>query len=161
MSEVFDTLNDTSDRRMVKNLLESACYRLPESLENACIKLVNEYSDPIIDAIVHSVDPDMVSEDRTFVRWRNLQLLYSSEFNQIISLSTQVCTKLQMCASRLPPPPPPRDSKAECAMCKTVMAKLDDMIGDKQNQAEVHFLKYGFIDFLIANCFTFDLFINN
>jgi len=107
MEEVFDALNDTSDRRMVKNLLESACYRLPDSLENACVKMVNEFADPIIDAIVNSVDRDMV------------------------------CTKLKMCASRLPAPPPPRDSKAECVMCETVMAKLDDMIADRQNQAEV------------------------
>ena len=62
MSEVFGALNDTSDRRMVKNLLESACYRLPDSLENACVKMVNEFAEPIIDAIVHSVDPDMVRE---------------------------------------------------------------------------------------------------
>ena len=61
MSEVFDALNDTSDRRMVKNLLESVCYRLPNRIENACVKMVNEFSDPIIDAIVNSVDPDMVS----------------------------------------------------------------------------------------------------
>lgn len=27
MSEAFGALNDTSDRRMIKNLLESACYR--------------------------------------------------------------------------------------------------------------------------------------
>ena len=64
MSQVFDALNDTSDRRMVKNLLESACYRLPDSIENACVKLVNEFADPIVDAIVHSVDPDLVSEGR-------------------------------------------------------------------------------------------------
>ena len=46
---------------MVKNLLESVCYRLPNRIENACVKMVNEFSDPIIDAIVNSVDPDMVS----------------------------------------------------------------------------------------------------
>ena len=136
MSEAFGALNDTSDRRMVKNLLESACYRwegnllillnlnvnvtlqfvrcfsffsLPSSVENACVKLVNEFAEPIIDAIVHSVDPD------------------------------KVCTKLQMCASSsgLPPPPPPRDSEAECKMCELIMTKLDIMILDKQNQEEV------------------------
>ena len=107
MSEAFGALNDTSDRRMIKNLLESACYRLPSSVENACVKLVNEFSEPIIDAIVHSVDPD------------------------------KVCTKLQMCAASLPPPPPPRDSEAECKMCELIMTKLDIMIQDKQNQEEV------------------------
>ena len=64
VSEVFDALNDTSDRRMVKNLLESVCYRLPNRIENACVKMVNEFSDPIIDAIVSNVNPDMASNCR-------------------------------------------------------------------------------------------------
>jgi saposin len=60
MTEVFGALNDTSDREMVKNVLDSVCYRLPDSLQNECVKMVAEYSDQIIDIIVHSSTPDQV-----------------------------------------------------------------------------------------------------
>jgi hypothetical protein len=41
---------------MVKNLLESVCYRLPDSVENSCVKMVDEYSSMIMTLIANNAD---------------------------------------------------------------------------------------------------------
>ncbi len=117
---------------MIKNLLESVCYRLPDVVQNGCVKLVNEFAPEIMRLIATTADPDMV------------------------------CTKIQMCDAKrrilAPPPssmlnyPPPEriglvvshvgvrprgHDSGECATCEYVIRKLDEMIEDKHNEEEI------------------------
>merc|ERR1719228_3215732 len=60
MNEVFSVLKDKDDQDMVKNVLKSICYRLPNSIESSCEDFVEKYTSGIINFIVAGLTPDEV-----------------------------------------------------------------------------------------------------
>merc|ERR1712002_947915 len=60
LTEVFSVLKDPSDQRMVENVLESICYRLPDSWETNCENFVERYTGMILDFIVSGLNPNGV-----------------------------------------------------------------------------------------------------
>merc|ERR1711936_1509752 len=60
MNEVFSVLKNKDDQDMVKNVLESICYRLPGSIERSCEDFVEKYTSGIINFIVAGLTPDEV-----------------------------------------------------------------------------------------------------
>jgi len=60
LNEVFSVLRDHDNQRMVKNVLESICYRLPNSIERSCENFVEKYTATIINMIVNGLSPDEI-----------------------------------------------------------------------------------------------------
>jgi len=110
MNEVFSFLTDKDDQDMVKNVLESVCYRLPQSIERNCEDFVDKYTATILDLIVNGLSPD------------------------------EICSALQLCVSQEPPvtPAPARiKTDSGCILCEYVITTLDSMLEDKTNEAEI------------------------
>lgn len=108
MTEVFSILNDTSDRQMVINVLDSICYKMPSSIRNECQKLVATYMPVVADLIVNSVTPD------------------------------QICEEIKMCkATKEIEPVVAKVNDEKCVLCEYVITTLDKMISDKHNEDEV------------------------
>jgi len=108
MSEVFSVLKDPSDQEMVKNVLESICYRLPSSIERGCEDFVEKYTSVVIDFIVSGLSPD------------------------------EVCSALQLCSSSMTAvvtPAPVKDTS--CVLCEYVITTVDSMLEDKANQDQI------------------------
>merc|ERR1712168_142815 len=58
--ELFSILKDPYDQRMVENVLESICYRLPNSVERRCEQFVEGYTAKILDLITSGLGPDQL-----------------------------------------------------------------------------------------------------
>merc|ERR1711936_693232 len=109
MSEVFSVLKDPSDQEMVKNVLESICYRLPNSIERGCEDFVDKYTSVVIDFLVSGLSPD------------------------------EVCSALQLCftsVARLDTPAPVK-ADTSCVLCEYVITTVDSMLEDKANQDQI------------------------
>ena len=109
MSEVFSVLKDPSDQEMVKNVLESICYRLPNSIERGCEDFVDKYTSVVIDFLVSGLSPD------------------------------EVCSALQLCSTsvtRLVTPAPVK-ADTSCVLCEYVITTVDSMLEDKANQDQI------------------------
>ncbi len=53
-------LNDSSDQRMIENILDTVCLHLPDSVSNECEKLVAEFTGPAIEMLINVVDTDRI-----------------------------------------------------------------------------------------------------
>merc|ERR1719515_176709 len=106
VNEVFDVLKDPSDQEMVKNVLESICYRLPDSIERGCEDFIEKYTSVVIDFLVSGLSPD------------------------------EVCSALQLCSSSVTEVVTPAPVKADtsCVLCEYVITTVDSMLEDKANQ---------------------------
>ena len=110
MNEIFSVLQDKDDQDMVKNALESICYRLPDSIERNCEDFVEKYTTTIINLIVSGLTPD------------------------------EICSALNLCTSETTPSPTPSPaSKADttCVLCEYIITTLDTMLEDKTNKDEI------------------------
>jgi len=118
MNEVFSVLKDKDDQDMVKNVLKSICYRLPNSIESSCEDFVEKYTSGIINFIVAGLTPD------------------------------EVCAALDLCTSTLSAPAPiepvavvvptPEEvGDTGCVLCEYVITTLDSMLEDKENEAQI------------------------
>jgi len=111
INEVFDVLKDKEDREMVKNVLESICYRLPNSIERRCENFVEKYTDSLINLIVSGLTPD------------------------------EVCAALSLCSSEtaaLEIVPVKKDMEdTTCVLCEYVITTLDSMLEDKTNEEQI------------------------
>jgi len=109
MHEVFSILTNKDDQDMVKNVLESICYRLPDSIERSCEDFVEKYTSTIINLIVSGLTPD------------------------------GICSALNLCTSDKAPPSPAPSLKADpsCVLCEYIITTLDTMVEDKTNKDEI------------------------
>jgi len=112
INEVFSILKDTDDQEMVKNALESICYRLPSSIERNCENFVETYTGTIINLIVTGLTPD------------------------------EVCAALDLCSttkvvSVQTVPTPLKVEDSTCVLCEYVVTTLDGMLEDKTNEAQI------------------------
>jgi len=114
MNEVFSVLKNKDDQDMVKNALESICYRLPNSIERNCEDFVEKYTSTIINLIVSGLTPD------------------------------EICSALNLCTSDLTPTPAPRPTPTptsgadtSCVLCEYIITTLDTMVEDKTNKEEI------------------------
>jgi len=109
INEVFSVLKNKDDQNMVKNVLESICYRLPNSIERNCENFVETYTSTIINLIVTGLTPD------------------------------EICSALDLCVSTevqtVPAPVEVEDST--CILCEYVITTLDSMLEDKKNEAQI------------------------
>jgi len=60
--EIFSVLSDKDDERMVRNVLESICYRLPTRLDQPCENFVDKYADMVMEVISKSLSPDQLCQ---------------------------------------------------------------------------------------------------
>merc|ERR1719186_884474 len=113
MNEVFSALKGKDDQDMVKNVIKSICYRLPNSIERNCEDFVETYTSSIINLIVNGLTPD------------------------------EICAALDLCSSTtevravqtMPTPVEVEDST--CILCEYVVTTLDSMLEDKTNEAQI------------------------
>lgn len=109
-TELFSILQDPYDQRMVENVLESICYRLPNSVERRCEQFVEGYTAKILDLITTGLGPD------------------------------QLCLALNVCPGTqevTPVEEEPETVGDQCVLCEYVVSTLDKMVTDKTNEAEV------------------------
>merc|ERR1712004_437668 len=59
-TDLFSILEDPYDQRMVKNALESICYRLPNVVDRRCEQFVEGYTAKILDLITSGLGPDQL-----------------------------------------------------------------------------------------------------
>ena len=118
MNQVFAFLKDKEDQNMVKNVLESICYHLPNSIERNCEDFVETYTSTIVDLIVQGLSPD------------------------------EICSALQLCSSTktVTAPAPvtitprvvqPVETDSTCVLCEYIITTLDSMLEDKTNEAQI------------------------
>jgi len=114
INEVFSILKDKDDQDMVKNVLESICYRLPNSIERNCENFVETYTSTIINLIINGLTPD------------------------------EICSALDLCASTtdIQTVPTEVEVKVEvedstCVLCEYVITTIDSMLEDKANEAQI------------------------
>ena len=111
MTEVFSILKDKDDQDMVKNVLESICYRLPDSIERNCEDFVEKYTAKILNFIVQGLTPD------------------------------EICAALKLCSAETEPvvttTQAPVEEDTTCVLCEYVITTLDSMLEDKTNEAEI------------------------
>merc|ERR1711972_358393 len=117
-TELFSILEDPYDQRMVKNALESICYRLPNVVDRRCEQFVEGYTAKILDLIASGLGPD------------------------------QLCLALNICSETKEVAPPmvevvtvrvggPKVGGAYCTLCEVVVTSLDSSIQDKTNEAQI------------------------
>jgi len=122
MVEVFSFLEDKSDQRMVKNVLDTICYRLPlpAKYERRCEDFVAKYTGDILDFIVNGFEPE------------------------------QICVALSLCGNNLftgnefkslpitlPLAKPAKPQPPSCVLCEYVISTIDKMLEDKANEKEI------------------------
>jgi len=107
--ELFSILKDPYDQRMVENVLESICYRLPNSVERRCEQFVEGYTAKILDLITSGLGPD------------------------------QLCLALNVCPGTQEVVPVEEEETVgdQCVLCEYVVSTLDKMVTDKTNEAEI------------------------
>lgn len=121
MDTMFSVLNDTSDQEMVKNLLDTMCYKLmPASISNECEKLVSEYTNEIINLVIANFTPDQVCS--------GLQLCSPDKYFEIESEKEEEVIDDDFSLTV-------KDEK--CILCEYAITTLDKYIGDKHNQAQI------------------------
>jgi len=127
LSEVFSVLQDKDDREMVRNVLESVCYRLPASIDVPCEQFVDRYTDVILDMIAKSLTADQVCSALDLCQNRDSK-------KAVASLDVAVEKK-----TFKPLRPAPRNNLGDtgCVLCEYVIANLDAMLEDKKNEAEI------------------------
>jgi len=114
INEVFSILKDKDDQDMVKNALESICYRLPNSIERNCENFVETYTSTIINLIVNGLTPDEICSA--------LDLCAST--TDIQTVPTEIEVKVQV-------------EDSTCVLCEYVITTIDSMLEDKANEAQI------------------------
>lgn len=116
MTEVFSFLQDKSDQRMVKNVLETICYRLPlpTKYERKCEDFMEKYTSSIVEFIVNGLEPE------------------------------EICSAISLCGRKMkidipsPQKPAPKSSpKPDCILCEYVINTVDKMLKNKDDEAEI------------------------
>jgi len=110
MNEIFSVLHDKDDQDMVKNALESICYRLPNSIERSCEDFVEKYTSTIINLIVSGLTPDAICS------------------------ALNLCTQVTITTTTALPTP---KADTTCVLCEYIITTLDTMIEDKTNKDEI------------------------
>jgi len=110
MNEIFSVLHDKDDQDMVKNALESICYRLPNSIERSCEDFVEKYTSTIINLIVSGLTPDAICS------------------------ALNLCTQVTITTTTVLPTP---KADTSCVLCEYIITTLDTMIEDKTNKDEI------------------------
>merc|ERR1712147_554673 len=108
-TELFSILEDPYDQRMVKNALESICYRLPNVVDRRCEQFVEGYTAKILDLITSGLGPD------------------------------QLCLALNICSETREVAPVEEEEAVgdQCVLCEYVVSTLDKMVTDKANEAQI------------------------
>jgi len=109
VTEVFAALQDKADQNMVKNVLETICYRLPlpAKYERKCENFVKAYTGEILDFITNGVEPE------------------------------EVCAALSLCAKKMVKPLPVKVEKPNCVLCEYVINTVDQMLDDQSNVKQI------------------------
>lgn len=109
MAEVFSIIKDKDDQEMIKNVLESICYRLPNSIEMRCDNFVEKYSGTILDFISNGLDAD------------------------------DICAALDLCETGqvMKPALKSQIDGNNCVLCEYVISTIDGIIEDKSNEEEI------------------------
>jgi len=115
MEEIFSALQDPYDQRMVKNVLETVCFKLPlpAKYERKCEDFVEAYTAEILDFITNAVEPE------------------------------QACAALKLCSGSkrkfkpLPAPVPSKPAPPSCVLCEYVINTVDQMLEDKSNEKQI------------------------
>merc|ERR1712223_1216565 len=103
-TELFSILEDPYDQRMVKNALESICYRLPNVVDRRCEQFVEGYTAKILDLITSGLGP------------------------------VQLCLALNICSETKEVAPVEEEEAVgdQCVLCEYVVSTLDKMDTDTE-----------------------------
>lgn len=111
LNEVFSVLNDTDNQDMVRNVLDSICYRLPSSIDRTCEAWVDKYTNFIVHMIVNEMTPD------------------------------EICRAMDMCKDDLPALEVEETLELSkdtgCVLCEYVVTTLDGLLDDKPTEQEI------------------------
>merc|ERR1711972_876685 len=116
-TELFSILEDPYDQRMVKNALESICYRLPNVVGRRCEQFVEGYTAKILDLITSGLGPDQLC----------LALNICSETKEVAPMVEVETVRVGG----------PKVGGAYCTLCEVVVTSLDSSIQDKTNEAQI------------------------
>ena len=111
---------------MVENVLESICYRLPNSVERRCEQVIYQRKD-----IIH---PQFVEGYTAKI----LDLITTGLGPDQLCLALNVCPGAQEVA---PVEEEPEVDGNQCVLCEYVVSTLDKMVTDKTNEAEIQVIK--------------------
>ncbi len=110
--EVFSVFSSKDDQDMVKNVLESICYRFPEYIDEPCERFVDKYSAAFLDFISKNLTPE------------------------------QFCDALDMCSAEedlaiaVYGIDKASDDSA-CIICEYIISYLDKALTNKTNEEEI------------------------
>ncbi len=110
--EVFSVFSSKDDQDMVKNVLESICYRFPEYIDEPCERFVDKYSAAFLDFISKNLTPE------------------------------QFCDALDMCSAEedlaiaVYGIDKASDDSA-CIICEYIISYLDKALTNKTNEDEI------------------------
>jgi len=110
--EVFSVFSSEDDQDMVKNVLESICYRFPEYIDEPCERFVDKYSAAFLDFISKNLTPE------------------------------QFCDALDMCSAEedlaidVYGIDKASDDSA-CVICEYIISYLDKALKNKTNEDEI------------------------
>jgi saposin len=112
--EVFSVFSSKDDQDMVKNVLESMCYRFPEYIDEPCERFVNKYTTYFLDFIANNLTPE------------------------------QFCDALDMCSAAddlaIDVYGMDKDAQSQdsaCIICEYVVSYLDKALTNKTNEDEI------------------------
>jgi len=109
--EVFSVFSDKDDVDMVKNVLESICYRFPEYIDEPCENFVDKYVTAFLKFVAQGLTPDEVCDA--------LDMCNPNEAQNFIKV---------------------RDfsgGDSACVICEYTVSYLDKMLEDKNNEEEI------------------------
>jgi len=106
--EVFSVFSDKDDVNMVKNVLESICYRFPEYIDEPCEAFVDKYVTAFITFVAEGLTPDELCDA--------LDMCNSNDSHNFIETSSDDST---------------------CVICEYAVSYLDKILEDKSSEEEI------------------------
>jgi len=106
--EVFSVFSDKDDVNMVKNVLESICYRFPEYIDEPCETFVDKYVTAFITFVAEGLTPDELCDA--------LDMCNSNDSHNFIETSSDDST---------------------CVICEYAVSYLDKILEDKSSEEEI------------------------
>jgi saposin len=110
--EVFSVFSSKDDQDMVKNVLESICYRFPEYIDEPCERFVDKYSAAFLDFISKNLTPEQFCDA--------LDMCSAEEDLEIAVFGIEKAS----------------DDSA-CIICEYIISYLDKALTNKTNEDEI------------------------
>jgi len=111
--ELFAILSNKEDENMVRNVLDSICYRLPSVIDQPCENFVDKYANMVMEVISTSLTPDQLCQAID---------LCDEETTEIVDVVT---------------PQPDILGDSGCVLCEYVISNIDKMLKDRTNEQEI------------------------